>query len=110
MSELNFLVQGSAADPYEVTFRKDGDNLTALCTCPAGMHGKHCKHRFAILDGSTKGIVSDNLGEVKTVEAWLSGSDVEEAVVELRKAEKLFEVTKKDLSAAKKKVARVMRD
>lgn len=110
MSEINFLVQGSAADPYEITFIKDGDNLTALCTCPAGINGKHCKHRFGILDGSTKGIVSDNLNDVKTVGIWLSGTDIEEAVVELRKAERLFEAAKKDLSAAKKKVARVMRD
>lgn len=58
MESITFLVQGSAIEPYKVTFRKNAENLTALCDCPAGIYGQYFKHRFNILAGSTKGIVS----------------------------------------------------
>ena len=51
MEELTLHVKGSSSDPYELTFIKDGDSLTALCNCPAGTFGNLCKHRVAILDG-----------------------------------------------------------
>ena len=109
MNEINFLVQGSAQDPYEVTFTKNGEKLTALCTCPAGINGRHCKHRLGIFEGSAKGIVSENEGDVNTVQKWLAGTDVEDAFNEVRKLEYLFESAKKDLTAAKRKLARLMK-
>ncbi len=66
MEELNFLVKGSSADPYEVTFIKDGSSLTALCTGPAGTYGNFCKHRISILDGISEMIASDNANQVPT--------------------------------------------
>ncbi len=110
MNELSFLVKGSASDPYEVTFLKEGNNLTALCTCMAGQNGQYCKHRFRILDGITADIVSDNKSDVTTIQSWLIGSDVEEAMMELAQAEKLVGTDKMAISAAKKKVARAMRE
>ena len=108
MDELKFLVKGSSADPYEVIFIKDGDSLTALCSCPAGQHGNFCKHRISILDGKTKGVVSDNAGSVATAVGWLSGTDVEAALAEVRAAEKSGDAGKDALAAAKKKLARAM--
>ena len=110
MKEIQFLVQGSAQEPYKVTFLKENYNLTALCTCPAGENGLYCKHRFRILDGSTQGIVSSNKNDVKTVEAWLIGTDVANAIKEVEEAEKIFAEAKKNLTNAKKKLARVMID
>jgi uncharacterized Zn finger protein len=48
MEEICFLVQGSAEEPYKVTFRKKGNNLSAYCTCPAGENGQYCKHRIEV--------------------------------------------------------------
>lgn len=108
MQQLIFLVKGSSADPYEVTFIKDGASLTAICTCPAGTYGNFCKHRISILDGNAKAITSDNVSEATTVVEWLRGTDVEEALSELRVAEKLVDPEKKALNAAKRKLARAM--
>ena len=110
MDEIYFLVQGSASEPYKVTFQKKGNNLSAYCTCPAGENGQCCKHRFRIFDGSNEGIVSDNKDEVMIVKSWLSGTDVETALIEVAEKERVFEKVKKDLSAAKKKLARIMKD
>jgi uncharacterized Zn finger protein len=108
MEQLVFLVKGSSSEPYELTFIKDGDSLTALCTCPAGQFGNLCKHRVSILDGQTKSISSDNSSQVSTVTAWLAGTDVEAALLELRKAEESSETTKDDLAALKRKLSRAM--
>ena len=108
MEELIFLVKGSSADPYEVTFIKDGSSLTALCTCPAGTYGNFCKHRISILDGSTDMIASDNADQAAIVVSWLEGTDVGTALSEMRQAEKISDPEKKALSAAKRKLARTM--
>ena len=111
MEEIRFEVQGSAPDPYEVVFIKGSDrNLSAYCSCPAGTNGQYCKHRFAIFDGITKGIVSDNKEQVKNVQAWLKNTDVESALDKVRKLEADFDKTKKALSVAKKELAKAMRD
>ncbi len=110
MERIQFQVQGSAEEPYKVTFERDGSNLSAYCTCPAGENGQYCKHRFAILDGNDDNIVSNNKSEVKKIMSWLPGSDVEKALIKLAEAEEEFEEAKQKLSDAKKKVAASFRN
>jgi hypothetical protein len=110
MEEIRFTVQGSAEEPYMVTFHKKGNNLSAYCTCPAGENGQYCKHRLRILGGCNDGIVSDNKEEVVIVKSWLAGTDVEAALLEVTEKERIFEKVRKDLSIAKKKLSRVMLD
>jgi len=110
MKEREFLMEGSAPEPYRTTFMLEGTNLSAYCTCPAGEHGQYCKHRFGILRGETKGIVSDNIDQVAEVASWLPGTDVDTAILKMAEAEHKYEIAKKELSAAKKQVARAMRE
>jgi uncharacterized Zn finger protein len=105
-----FLVQGSASEPYEVVFRRNGSNLSAYCTCQAGTKGNHCKHRFAILRGSEKGIVSGNESQVAEVAGWLPGTDVEAAMAQVEALEDQANQIKKALSEAKKDLAKAMRN
>ena len=108
MTELRFKVKGSSPEPYEITFIKDGESLTALCSCPAGEYGNFCKHRIAILDGNGKAIVSDNSDDVATVLDWLPGTDVALALAEFRAIERAKDEPKSALVAAKRKLARAM--
>jgi len=110
MKEIEFLVQGSAPEPYRVTFIKDKDNLNAFCTCPAGENGQYCKHRFAILAGDAKAITSRNKEQVATILCWLPGTDLESALTELAEAEHEYDAAKERLTIAKKKVAQAMRN
>lgn len=105
MENIVFLVQGSAVDPYRVTFRKEGSNLNAYCTCPASANGQYCKHRFAILGGETAGIVSRNADQVQTVVTWLPGTDVAEALKALIAAERKFENARKSVIKARDDLA-----
>lgn len=111
MEEIVFKVQGSATEPYNVVFvRRGPGNLSAHCTCPAGEKGQYCKHRFNILAGLSEGIVSNNLDAVGVVASWLPGSDVEAALQKVHALEAEEERIKKALSAAKKELAKSMRD
>ena len=110
MKEFIFFVQGSAKEPYKVTFRKNDNNLSAFCTCPAGDNGQYCKHRFNILGGITDDIVSGNELGVEVVSSWLTGTDVETALNDVMDAEEQFEIAKLKLSATKKQLAKAFRD
>ena len=108
--KLTFLVQGSAHDPYEVSFLKHNDNLNVYCTCPAGVLGQFCKHKINILERCTKAIVSDNAEDIDIVATWLEGSDVETALVTYYETKSELSKLKKKWSLARKEVARVMRE
>jgi hypothetical protein len=108
---IKFLVQGSASEPHETTFDKKEGSVTATCPCPAGVKGLRsecCKHRTRILRGGTDGIVSANIGDVKIVQGWIAGSDIEIAVQELSEGEADLERAWKKVAAAKKALAKVM--
>lgn len=109
LDEYVFLVKGSTELPYEVRFaRRSKTNISAYCTCKAGQNGMYCKHRFGILEGKTKGIVSENLHHVVDVASWLPGSDIEQAMKVVKKLEAKLASLKKELTAAKKEVAKAM--
>jgi len=110
MEEITFQIQGSAPEPYVVRFRRNGNNISAHCTCPAGAVGQYCKHRTRIIEGCDEGIVSLNKGDIGKVVSWLPGSDLEAALRDVRDAEDRFESAKKELAAFKKKLAKTLMD
>lgn len=109
MESVEFYVSGSAPEPYLVTFVKRGTELNAYCTCPAGQNGQYCKHRFRILAGDSRGIVTGDTGDVDLVQKWLPGSSLELAFAAMENAQAAYEDAKKILGSAKKAVARAMR-
>lgn len=108
MKQIVFLIKGSAAAPYEVTFIKDGENLSALCTCPAGQFGNSCKHRTSILEGKGSVVFDNDPTDALTVRSWLKGTDIESALAAVREAEAAAEPSKERLVAAKKALAKAM--
>jgi hypothetical protein len=108
---LAFLVQGSQPEPYRVVFTyEEGGRLSASCTCRAGQIGQYCKHRMAILSGRPVDIVNGTAANLAEVASWLAGSDVETALLELAKCEDEMARAKQAASAAKRAVARALRD
>jgi uncharacterized Zn finger protein len=108
---IKFLVQGSEEEPYEVLFDKEGGRVTATCSCPAGVKGPRgqcCRHRIGILRGNTEGIVSANIEDVRIVQDWIAGSDIEIEVRKLAEGESELEQAKKKVAAAKRALAEVM--
>lgn len=108
METIKFLVQGSAKTPYELIFERDGTQIAAFCTCPAGENGTACKHRLSIFSGLDTGIVSGNAEKVTEIVAWLPGSTLAADMAELDEAERNFERAKTAVAKAKKKLAATM--
>ena len=109
-TEITFRVQGSASEPYTVTFSKDGDNLSAHCDCKAGLMRQHCKHRLNILAGDAANITSGNAADVAKVMALLDGSDVQKYIEMVNLSERDLWTAQAKLRAAKKALARALND
>lgn len=77
---IEFLVQGSAAQPYRVSFWRVGDNIKSSCSCQAGKNGLACKHRLNLLDGDITNLVSSNPDSFQKLKRMLEGSDVSAAL------------------------------
>lgn len=108
MQRIEFLVQGSSPEPYQVSFVKHESTLRAYCSCTAGQLGQVCKHRLNIINGISDGIVSDNINSVKIIENLLFGTDLEGLLIELKEAEDVAEKAKKAVVTSKKKLSRIM--
>jgi len=110
MEELIFSVQGSEPEPYTVTFRREGTNFTARCTCRAGVMGQMCKHRLNLLQQETSGLVSGNVADVAHLPGMFMGTDVERAFQKLVDAEKALDAARSEFDRRKKALARAMHD
>jgi len=111
MDKIVFKVQGSALEPYEVVFiKRSAIKFSAFCSCPAGLRGQNCKHKVLILDGVTKGITSQNIQQVEIIQSWLPGTEVDDALKKVQVLENDMKNIKNLLSAAKKNLAKEMRD
>ena len=106
--KIQFLVQGSSDEPYEVVFIREGENISATCTCTAGIYGRHCKHRLNIIDGKSTNIVSENAADVEIIQTWLPGSPIESALRDLELAESRVALAKQEVSEAKTRLAQIM--
>ena len=84
---IEFDVRDSGLVACRVTFVKDGDNLSAFCSCEMGQQEQYCAHRLDILRGDTSSITSDNIDEASAIAQWVVGTDVYSAMLEIEQWE-----------------------
>lgn len=92
---IEFLVQGSASEPYRAAFWRVSDNVKSSCTCQAGKNGLACKHRLSLLDGDVTNLVSSSPDSFLKLQRMLEGSDVGAALRALDNAAPLFHTLEK---------------
>jgi hypothetical protein len=95
-----------------ITSRLSGAALIYQPTVPARQVRTACtvNIEFRILQGSSEGIVSGNIGDVVRVAGWLAGTDVEVALRNVISLEDEAAKIACALSAAKKALARCFLD
>ena len=110
-NEISFYVKGSSEEPYKVIFvRGSENNLSAYCSCSAGVNGMYCKHRFNILDGKSDAILSDNIDDITIIQKWYLGSNIELVRDKIKPLEKEIAKLKQKLTKAKKELSKAMYD
>jgi uncharacterized Zn finger protein len=109
MDPIKFLVKEGKGN-YPVTFSRQGDKLTALCTCPASEYGILCKHQIALMKGDSSIILSDNKEDILKVQDMVRGTEVEEAWNDYLEMEKELERFQKEFLEKVKTLSRKMVD
>jgi uncharacterized Zn finger protein len=103
---LQFTVNGSSGDRYEIVAERRGDRFCMSCTCEAGRHGTCCKHRFALLDGEFASLLSANAADIERLRDLVRGTEVERQyhlVCALEREKQSLDIR---LKSAKKALAR----
>lgn len=108
METITYLIQGSEPEPYQVDFIFDNNQLQIGCTCQASINNLSCKHRMRIIEGDSTGIIKGDLDKFQTIQSWLKGSEIENAIHKVKEAELNHEKTKKELNKTKKELGRAL--
>lgn len=102
-------IAGSEGDIYKATFERTGDSLRALCTCPAGEMGTHCKHRLAVLNGDFSRVAGDSDVDIaQEVASLIQGTGIERAMRALAEAEQRLAAANAEVKRHKAALGRLM--
>lgn len=108
MQQLKFAVEGSQGDIYNIVFTRTDNNLSATCTCAAGMSGQSCKHRFALMNGDVSSLISGNEDDVSRLPSMIQDTDVARLYHEYLDAERASAELAAQLKRIKKALAKAM--
>ena len=85
MKKISFKVQGSTDEPYNVSINKSGNKIQCVCNCKAGVNRMHCKHWMGVFEGTKQKYIGLSEKQIKEIQSWLPGSDIENAWKEYEK-------------------------
>jgi len=104
MKIINLKAKSSSAEFYTIIVEIT-DTVKVNCNCGAGIFGKLCKHKIAVLSGD-KNILFDQNDELvlEEINGVISKSDFFNLNNELESAKKAVEIAKKQESKAKNKL------
>lgn len=97
-------VSQSSGEEYIITAAVVDGAFVMTCECQAGMMGQMCKHRHAILDAH-----SDDSAIIE-VQTWFRNSKAHEVAEEIKALEAEAANIKKQVSARKAQLGRMMRE
>ena len=88
---IEFLIKGSSAQPYKVTFQKSVDqHVYSGCNCSCRKSGMICKHIMNILDGDVTNMIQGSSIDIKMVLELIEGTRFLNLYNEYKKGLKLY--------------------
>lgn len=88
---------------YQVTFTWKEPNLTVVCTCPAGVLGKMCRHKESLMNGDASALFDPKeCSQLSDTMQWIRASAISEAIENCKSAQIDFENAQKTLKQAKR--------
>jgi hypothetical protein len=106
-----FLAKSSGSTPYQVVFTHADNKLGATCNCGAGIFGKLCKHKLALLQGDTS-MLFEPAAEVQLQELLVvvKQTSYPEILADIRQAELAESEAKKNLDKRKKTLEKALKE
>lgn len=100
----SFYIQGSGSEPYEIMVEKIAGSIKLGCTCMAGMLGKYCKHKVAVITSDEKILKSSS--DIDKSRSIFSDSALLTLIEDIKDTEAEIERQKKVLKNKKSDFAR----
>ena len=88
---IEILAKSSSGDPYTVRFQLNENDLSAFCSCPAGIYLRLCKHIIQIISDDDS-ILYDSSQKrlMKQINTQLQKTNIPSLLSELKKSEALL--------------------
>jgi len=106
-----FLAKSSGDNPYQVVFIFSDQKLSITCNCKAGIFGKLCKHKTALLAVDTGMLAKPEQSEaLREISTKIQATTYPQLIEQLKQAETKADEAKKNLSRVKKQLERSMKE
>lgn len=108
---FEFKVKSSSVESgYHVVVSLEGADTSCACDCQAGLFGKMCKHKLAVLLGDETILLDAEQASVLTsLASRIRSGPVGGIVSDLIDAEEAVESAKKRVAATRKKLEKIIR-
>jgi len=110
-NEITLLARSEASEPFKVTFTKDEGKLTITCTCPAGIHGEFCEHKFNLASNDL--IALQHPGQnsaMLTAHVWVIESQISDSLLKLHDLLNADETDEEAIEKTKAEIGIAMRE
>ena len=106
--EITLLARGERNEPFRVTFTRKEGILTITCTCPAGVHGEFCDHKFRLASNDVMALEHPGQNSAMlNAHVWVIESTISDILLNLltllseeKPDEKAIEKARADIGAA----------
>jgi F0F1-type ATP synthase gamma subunit len=111
LNEITLLARSETNEPFKVTFKKDESRLTVSCTCPAGLHGEFCEHKFRIASNDIMMLQHPGQNSAMlNAHMWVIDSDMSDVLLNLLHLLGEDEPDREAIEKAQAEVGKVMRE
>ncbi|MEO5340596.1 MAG: SulP family inorganic anion transporter [Magnetococcus sp. MYC-9] len=111
--EIDLLVQSDDySETYQMSFRREGSNLTATCSCNNEEENTVCRHLFLVLTGEMGGLIllSGTEDDVDDIVKMVTGTDVEVALQRMIAVDETMQTAMKEYHKAKESLRKAVDD
>ena len=109
--EITLLARSGTDDPYTVTFTKNEDKLTITCTCPEGVHGEFCHHKFRLASNDLMMLQHPGQNSAMlSAHVWVIESPIADKLIHLLELQGEKEPDEEAISKAEGEIGAAMRE
>ncbi|MEO5353970.1 MAG: SulP family inorganic anion transporter [Magnetococcus sp. XQGC-1] len=111
--EITLLVQNDDyTERYRMSFRREGSNLTATCSCDHGEEDTICRHIFLVLTGDVDELtlLEGTKKDVDCIVEMVAGTDVDVALQKMIAVDKAVQTTLQEYHKAKETLRKSVDD